>query len=205
MSMVQKRVGLHLDLIIQTAAEIADQEGIDAITMASLAKRLAVRSPSLYNHIDGITELQDKLAIHGLNELYQKLAEATVGKAKAEAIHALANAYLAFSRSHPGLYELTLSANIENEEHTLAGNRIVHLILQVLSGFQLKEEEALHAVRGLRSILHGFSSLEQKGGFKLPLDLNISPRLLIDSFIIGMVSKLQDNSNDRDTNGYIEG
>ncbi|MBA4535990.1 WHG domain-containing protein [Bacillus aquiflavi] len=184
--MSQKKPRLHLQNIIQTAAEIADKEGIEAVTMAYLAKRLAIRPPSLYNHIDGITELREKLAVYGLKKLYDKLAVATIGKAKDEAIYAFANAYLSFSRSHPGLYELTLSANLENEEHILAGNKIIDLILKVLNGYHLEKETALHAVRGLRSILHGFSSLEQKGGFKLALDLNHSLHLLIDSFILGI-------------------
>jgi hypothetical protein len=50
----------------------------------------------------------------------------------------------------------------------------------------MTEEAALHAIRGLRSVLHGFASLEQKGGFGLPLDLDVSFRLLVDAFLTGL-------------------
>jgi hypothetical protein len=56
----------------------------------------------------------------------------------------------------------------------------------VLSVYGLKDDAALYAVRGLRSVLHGFASLEQRGGFGLPLSLAESLRLLIKTFIAGI-------------------
>ncbi|MGM0874747.1 MAG: TetR/AcrR family transcriptional regulator [Bacillota bacterium] len=188
------RIGLDLQTILQAATEIADQDGVEAVTLATLAKKLTIRPPSLYNHIDGLTGLRKKLAIHGIEELYSKLAQAAIGRSKDEAVHAIADAYVSFTRSHPGLYELTLNtSNPNNKDIQLAGKKIVDLTIQVLNGYGLEEEEALHAVRGIRSILHGFSSLEQKGGFGLPLDLDVSLHLLIDSFLAG-IYKLKSDS-----------
>jgi AcrR family transcriptional regulator len=190
------RIGLDLQTILQAAIEIADQDGVGAVTLATLAKKLTIRPPSLYNHIDGLPGLRKKLAVHGLNEVYNKLAQAAIGKSKDEAVHAMADAYVKFVRAHPGLYELTIGiTDLDEEEIHLAGKKIVDLIIQVLNGYGLKEEEALHAVRGIRSILHGFSSLEQKGGFGLPLDLDVSLHLLIDSFLAGIDKMKQDSSN----------
>jgi AcrR family transcriptional regulator len=181
------RRGLDLQTILQAAIEIADQEGVEAVTLATLAKKLTIRPPSLYNHIDGITGLRKKLAVHGLEEVYSKLAQAAIGRSKDEAVHEMADAYVSFARNHPGLYELTIGINnLDDLNIQHAGEKIIGLIIQVLDGYGLKEDEALHAVRGLRSILHGFSSLEQKGGFGLPLDLDVSLHLLIDSFLAGI-------------------
>lgn len=47
------RIGLTLLKIVETAAEIADANGIQEVTLASLAQRLGIRSPSLYNHVKG--------------------------------------------------------------------------------------------------------------------------------------------------------
>ncbi|OAS89316.1 MULTISPECIES: TetR/AcrR family transcriptional regulator [Metabacillus] len=188
------RIGLNLQTILQTATQIANEEGVEAITLATLAKKLSVRPPSLYNHIDGLTGLRRKLAIHGMDDLYSKLTQAAIGRSKDEAVHAIADAYVAFVRDQPGLYEITISTSaLEDTEIQLAGQRIVDLTIQVLNGYGLEENAALHAVRGLRSILHGFSSLEQKGGFGLPLDLDISLHLLIDSFLAG-IDKMKKDS-----------
>ena len=40
------------------------RDGIDAVTLASVAAALGVRSPSLYNHIAGLDGLRRELALH---------------------------------------------------------------------------------------------------------------------------------------------
>ncbi|PYI50541.1 TetR/AcrR family transcriptional regulator [Paenibacillus flagellatus] len=188
------RIGLDLTTLLQTAAELADEQGIDEVTLASLAKKLNIRTPSLYNHIDGLPGLRHKLTVYGLEQLYDKLTLAAVGRSGDEAVRAFAEAYLAFARSRPGLYELTLRApGPEAEEVGRIGGRIIDLIVRILAHYELSDDAALHAVRGLRSILHGFASLEQKGGFGLPLDLDVTFRLLLDAFIAGL-STIRDRS-----------
>jgi hypothetical protein len=50
----------------------------------------------------------------------------------------------------------------------------------------LEEDEAIHALRGLRSLVHGFATLEISGGFGIPLDLDESFSRLVDLFITGL-------------------
>lgn len=180
------RVRLDLGIVLQAATEIADTKGIDAVTLAFLAKKLGVRSPSLYNHVEGLPDLRKKLAIQGYEHLYRAMTQATVGRSGDDAVHGLGEAYVAFARAHPGLYEATLRSDPREPEVEQAGEPIVGLIIRVLGVYSLDEERALHAVRGLRSILHGFTSLEQTGGFRLPLDLDVSFHLLLDTYLTGL-------------------
>ncbi len=181
------RKGLDLQTILQAATELADTEGFGAVTLATLAKKLNVRPPSLYNHIEGLGGLKKKLAVYGMEVLYERLAKASIGRSKDEAVHSMSGAYIEFAREHPGIYELTLHAlDPEDQDVQRAGSKIVDLTVQILKGYELENDEVIHAVRGLRSILHGFSSLEQKGGFGLSLDLNKSLYLLIESFLAGI-------------------
>lgn len=183
------RIGLDLSIIIQAAAELADTQGYDAVTLATLAKKLDIRPPSLYNHVDGLNGLRNKLAIHGLLQLHSSMTEQVIGLSGDEAVHALGEAYVNFVRVHPGLYEATLRApDPQNSDVQQAGNKMVDLAVRVLKAYGLDDEAAIHAVRGLRSIFHGFASLEQRGGFGLPLDLNVSFRLLIDAFLSGLTN-----------------
>jgi AcrR family transcriptional regulator len=173
--------------LLQAAAELADTHGFENVTLALLARKLNIRTPSLYNHIDGLPGLRKKLSVYGLERLYEKLGHAVQNHSGDDAVRALGKAYLAFARSRPGLYELTLrAADPGDPEAADAGSRIVELIVDILSAYDLADDAALHAVRGLRSILHGFASLEQKGGFGLPLDLDKSFQLLLDAFLEGI-------------------
>jgi hypothetical protein len=53
-----------------------------------------------------------------------------------------------------------------------------------LESFALQGEDALHATRGLRSLVHGFATLEAAGGFGLPLDCDESFRRLVEMFTL---------------------
>lgn len=182
------RIGkVTIESILQAAEEIADAYGINEVTLASLAKKLEIRTPSLYNHVDGLPELQKRLAIYGMEQLHSALTQATIGVAGDAAVRALGEAYITFARKHPGLYEATfISHNLNDMEVEKAGAKIVDLSVRVLRTYGLDDETALHSTRGLRSIFHGFASLEQKGGFGLPLDVDMSFELLIDTYLVGL-------------------
>lgn len=181
------RAGLDTHTLVLAAAELADAQGVQEVTLAALAAKLGVRPPSLYNHINGLAGLRTLLAIHGLEQLYDAMSAAAEGARGEQAVHALSQAYIGFARQHPGLYETTLRAPEQGDTALeAAGGRVLSLIIQVLSCFGLDEEGNLHAVRGLRSILHGFSALENQGGFGMPLDLNVSLTRLIRAYIAGI-------------------
>ncbi|MED3825271.1 WHG domain-containing protein [Priestia flexa] len=181
------RPGLDLDTILQATTKMADTQGIDEVTLASLAKTLNIRPPSLYNHINGLPALRKKLAVYGYEQLHKVLLRATVGRSKGNAVRALGEAYMFFVRNHPGLYEAMLrSPDPEDLELRSIQNETVDTVIQVLNEYDLGEDQTIHATRGLRSILHGFASLEQKRGFGLPLDLDISFHTLIDIFLTGI-------------------
>lgn len=181
------KVALDLSTILNAAGELANQQGIEEVTLANLAKKLGIRPPSLYNHFDGLGGLRKKMAIYGLDKLYEELAQAGFGVSGDEAVIAISKAYLDFARKQPGVYEVTLlSPDPEDEEVQRASKRIVDLVVRVLHAFDLEGDRAIHAVRGLRSILHGFSSLEQRGGFKLALDIDESFLIIIEAFIKGL-------------------
>lgn len=180
------RVGLDVTTIMNTAIEIANKEGLEAVTLATLAKNLNIKTPSLYNHIDGLAGLREQIALYGLEQLYQQMADAAIGKSGDDAVREIGMAYISFARNHPGLYEATLKASDSDVDLQKAGGRIVELTSRILTAYNLEDEAVIHAVRGLRSILHGFASLEQKGGFGMPLDLDKSLQLLIDTFLAGI-------------------
>ncbi|WP_421383789.1 TetR/AcrR family transcriptional regulator [Bacillus salacetis] len=181
------RMGLTRTKIMETAGEMADHNGIDSVTIANLAKELKIRPPSLYNHIKGLNELRTVMAVHGLNSLYHEIKSASEGKEGDDAVQALGASYLSFARRHPGLYEAALLApDPRNREVQNAGNQIVELALGTLDYLDLSKEDALHAVRGLRSLFHGFASLEQKSGFGLDLSVDESLKRMVSAFLLGI-------------------
>lgn len=181
------RNGITLDKILLASTEIIDKQGTEALTLTSLAQKLEVRSPSLYNHFDGLQGIRRLLSLHGLEQLHSILMRAVIGRSGDEAIRGMATAYVGFARSHPGLYELTLMSPPErDEELQRASQDIVELVTRVLEVYRMDKTDSIHVARSLRSLLHGFASLEQKGGFGLPVDLDDSLTHMIDLFLAGL-------------------
>ena len=70
------RAGLSREAVVQAAAALADEEGLEEVTLAELASRLGVRTPSLYNHVAGLEGLRRELALLGTRELGRRLGRA---------------------------------------------------------------------------------------------------------------------------------
>jgi AcrR family transcriptional regulator len=184
---VSRRAGLDKAAVVRAGATLADEEGLAGLTFARLAGRLGVRTPSLYNHVAGLDGLRRELALLGARELATRLARATIGKSGDNALLAFAHAYRAFAKERPGTYDaLQLAPAPGDEEWQAAAAEVVAIALAALAGYELPEDEGLHAVRGIRSLMHGFTTLEIGNGFGLPLDLDESYDRLLRLFIAGL-------------------
>lgn len=167
------RAGLDPEAVVAAAAELADEVGFAGLTLAALAARLGVRTPSLYAHVDGLGELRVRLAARGARELVDALSAAVAGRAGGDALRAVAGAYRAYALRHPGTYA---AIQVPREEPELAASaaEVVELIAAVLRGYGLEGDDLIHAIRAVRSALHGFVMLEREGGFALPQDRQAS-------------------------------
>jgi AcrR family transcriptional regulator len=182
-----RRPGLDRAAVGRAAAVMADERGLAGLSLADLAAQLGVRPPSLYNHIPNMAALQRDLAVLGARELGARLARAAVGKAGDAAVIAMAEAYRAFVRERPGLYAATQQAPASDDEEWQAeAGEVVAIVGAALGDYGLQGDDAIHAIRAMRSLLHGFATLEAQGGFGIPLDLDESFRRLIGIFIAGL-------------------
>jgi AcrR family transcriptional regulator len=176
--------------VIDAAVEILNTEGPETLTLNRLAGELGIRTPSLYNHVDGLPGLHRKLAVLNAKQLADRLGEAAIGKGGAELFIDVAQAFRSYVMENPGLYMSTLRASgtqekpdpdlIREEERTLK------VALAVMSSLGLQGEDAIHATRAFRSMVHGFATLEVAGGFGLPQDCNESFRRLVNALAAGI-------------------
>lgn len=188
------RRGLDIQTVLTAAAEIANATGADYLTLALVAEKLNVKSPSLYNHVAGLPELKRLLMLYGYGQLKEQLRAATTGREDVGALRSFAHAYIDFAKRQPGVYELTLKApSGEDPELAKAGQELVDHLLQLMKACGLEGKDGVHAVRGLRSMVHGFAAIERQGGFGMPVDLNESIDFMMEIFIQGISGKAHQN------------
>jgi len=177
------RAGLSRTVIAADAAELVDGIGWEQLTLAAIAARFGVRQPSLYKHVAGLSELRRDISVLAGRELGEELATAAVGKSGQDALLSMAQAYRTFAKKHPGRYAASVSAPTRGDvEYEQVGESVLRTVAAVLSGYGLAGDDMVHAIRGLRALMHGFVSLEAAGGFAMPLDLNESYHRLIAGF-----------------------
>ncbi|HEY1427934.1 MAG TPA: WHG domain-containing protein, partial [Candidatus Tumulicola sp.] len=163
-----RRPGLDRRAVIEEAAALADELGLEKVSFANLAERLNVRPPSLYNHVAGIQELHEQLALFGMRALHAEISRAAIGRNGADGILAVADVYRHFAKVHPGLYRALQAAPGPKDVDLLAAaSELLHVMRAVMVPLQLDDDEVVHAIRALRSLMHGFVSLELAHAFGL--------------------------------------
>jgi AcrR family transcriptional regulator len=183
------RAGLDSEAVVEAAAELADTNGFEAVTLAALADRLGIRAPSLYAHVASLADLRRRLRARAASELAAAVAVAAAGRAQGEALRAIANTYRDYAHTHPGLYAaLQRAPDDPVGADADAARRLVDVIVAVIAGYGMKGDDAIHGVRIVRAALHGFVSLEQLGGFAIDLSLDETFERLVAMLDLGLRS-----------------
>lgn len=181
------RQGLDRARVVAEAAALADAEGIEAVTLAALAARLGVKAPSLYKHVASLDALRVGVAIATIDELADRLGAAVAGRSGRDALDAFGRAWVAYARAHPGRYTLTVRApDPDDAAHVAAGERVLAVLRATLRPLALAGDAETHAIRVVRSALHGFCALEAAGGFRIPVGHDASLDRLLDVLAAGL-------------------
>ncbi|WP_406308479.1 TetR/AcrR family transcriptional regulator [Streptomyces sp. NBC_00121] len=170
------RAGLSPASITEAGAMLVDEIGFAQLSMGLVAERLGVKTPSLYKHLTGQADLAHRIAILAATELGDAIRDATQGRAGGDALAAAAQAMRTYVREHPGRYAAVNSARPDGPDDPFipASNRALSSLSAVLRGYHLDPAQEVHALRMLRSMLHGFSTLEVAGGFQYDTDADDS-------------------------------
>jgi hypothetical protein len=144
----------------------------------------------LYNHVDGLTGLQEELAVMNARLLADRLGAAAIGKSGSELFMGVAQAFRAYVKEYPGLYMSTLRASgtqpVQNPNLQHEEERTIKVGLAIMSSLGLQGEDAIHGLRAFRSMAHGFATLEVAGGFGLPQDCDETFRRLVSALVAGL-------------------
>ena len=193
------RAGLTPASVTEAGAALADEVGFSQLSMGLLAQRLGVKAPSLYKHVDGLADLTHRIAVLAAGELGDALRDAIQGRAGSDALAAAAGAMRAYVKEHPGRYAAGNAARATSPDDPLvpAIDRLLGSLSAVLRGYRLDPDQQIHALRMLRSTLHGFATLEASGGFRFDTDVDDSFTWMVDLIDHGLRSA--QTSHDRPT------
>ena len=170
------RAGLDPAAVTGAGAALADDVGFAQLSMGLVADRLGVKTPSLYKHVTGQADLAHRIAVLAANELGDAIGHAIQGRSGSDALSAAAQALRTYVKEHPGRYAAVNSARPSGPDDPFipASRRALSPLRAALRGYDLSPEQEIHALRMLRSMLHGYVTLEVATGFQYDTDTDDS-------------------------------
>jgi AcrR family transcriptional regulator len=133
--------------ILDTARALLARDGVEALSLGSVAKAIGIKTPSLYKHFGSRADLEAALIATGLQELAEAL------EAAGEDLHSLGAAYRSFALAHPELYRLMTAGPLPREKLPEGLEARAALPMQ-------KALPDPHLARAAAALAHGLASLE---------------------------------------------
>ena len=156
------RKGLSRDTIVDAAAALAEQKGMENLTVRELADALGVKPASLYNHLQGLPELNVRLAERALDRLMETLEQVMDGRPVTDTLRAMAAAYRTFAQEQPQLYRAIMLLPRFSDPGLVARKKaFMDLFVRMLEPLGLPARERVHLSRLIRSTLHGYVSMDE--------------------------------------------
>lgn len=138
------RPALHRDAIVAVARAMIIEDGVEALSLRGVARRLGVTAPALYSHVD------NKQA------LIRAVAEIEVGRLAAdfesvddadpvERIRAQSRAYVTYARENPELFNLILLAPPDLDVASLPPDAPLEMTTQAFASASRAVDDAIEA------------------------------------------------------------
>jgi AcrR family transcriptional regulator len=141
--------------VLQASLEIADNDGLEAVTMNSVAQRLGVTPMALYRHVENKRDLLDGV----VESLLDEIPTPPAALAPDEQLRAMGDALRKIARRHPAVFPLLLQLPATTTRSRERRDRVQ----QVLREAGINDPE--RAERIISTVVLGFAVSEVSGRF----------------------------------------
>ncbi|MFE6736193.1 TetR/AcrR family transcriptional regulator [Microbacterium sp. NPDC057650] len=159
--------------LVAAIRRIAEDDGIDAVTMSSVASAVGVRTPSLYKRAADRHGLLRLAAEDAARELVTEMSSApfSPGEGPAGRLRRMAHALRAFAARAPRVSGLLFAApSAAAAPSPEAGEPLLRPLLDAVSA--AAPGDPLPAARTFTAWIYGFCTMEQAGAFRLGGDVD---------------------------------
>lgn len=163
-----RRKGQSLGRKDVVAAGLAciQEEGPEALNVNRVAQRLGIRTPSLYNHVDGADDLRQAVVLEVLDRSAVDIVFTDEERADPRAfIRSLATGLRRFAMSNANLYLFMMAAPVKWDSQPFSPHwgRTMDAFGASVRGFGFQGSDQLHATRFVLATIQGFIRLELRG------------------------------------------
>ena len=166
------------EAVIKATSDLADEKGLNNVSLKAVAQKLNIRTPSLYNHIESLDNLLLEVAHNGMRDMNERMMKIAVGKMGKEAIKLVSIEYLNYMIEHPG-----------TEETATIFNNYLSLLTTLIQSCSLNKDKTLEILNMLTGIIHGYTTLQLGNAFSASDKVRFELAEAIDTLLVGIFQK----------------
>lgn len=175
------------EVIIETSALLANEIGLENLSLKLIAEKLNIKSPSLYNHVLNLEDIKTKLMIYGWKQMEEKMIDSIIGLTGYEALKSMGYVFYNYAITNKGIFCSMLWYNkYEDDEKNKATTRMFDMIFRILKPMHISDDNINHIIRTLRSFLEGYCLLVNNNAFGNPASIKESFELSLNIIISGI-------------------
>ncbi|PZD73312.1 Tetracycline repressor protein class D [Acaryochloris thomasi RCC1774] len=172
--------------VINAAVECIDQEGASALGVSRVARRLGIKPPAIYRHLENGTHLQQATAIEIWQRYLSDCEQTLAGKDITLSLLKQLGFFIRdFAKSYPGRYQVMMHVQLQPNDPDAATviNRSLDFLRQALCAYDLTETQLIDVMRMLNAAIYGFISVEQSGLMTLERPADQSYGVMLEALI----------------------
>lgn len=154
--------------ILEAAWEIGRNEGLAAITLRGIARRVGMKAPSLYEYFDSKHAIYDAMFAQGYAEFSERMHAFEVPDDRVEAIQKGLEVFFDFCAEDAARYQLMFQRTIPgfepSEESYVISIEMFEFSEGFLSDLGIDGEDALDAITALTNGLAAQQAANEPGG-----------------------------------------
>ncbi len=143
------------EMVVEAAIKLADEDGLDALSLRAVAARLGVAPMTLYGHVENADELLALVASDLIKRARRRFPELA---ASGDSIARWAYEMRALLKEHPVILEALMREPIYSEGSLEA----IEEVLEALDNYGFEEENSLDLYTVILAFVIGFTALETR-------------------------------------------
>lgn len=179
-------------MVVQSAIDCLETEGIAALGVNRVAKQLGVQPPAIYKHLDGNPGLYRAVRLEGWRRFVAAYCDEDRDCASPEArLRQAAYQYRQFAHQHQELYAFITSQpfDLSDPEFKVIYQDLEAFYQRALAPICSSTETMIDASRFFHAAIHGFVSAERAQLFTYPRPCDESFEYLVTALVKGLYSR----------------
>jgi AcrR family transcriptional regulator len=164
--------------ILDVAREVMREDGVAALNLNEVARRIGMRTPSLYTYFPNKMAIYDALFMRGIRA-YRESAEATIAQYGGtwESVRQAMFHYMAFAHENPELFQLLFErpvpSFVPSEQSMAEAAKLIQVSAQAMqalidNGYARADLPVEQANDMLVAVMHGLTAMQQANEPHLP-------------------------------------